>query len=157
MTIRDVDDRKRLEVKLRHQAFHDALTGLANRALFMEQVTEAVADAALGRGPVVVLFLDVDDFKRVNDSLGHDAGDQILIEVAARIRASIRTGDLAARFGGDEFAVLLERPASFAASIAVTERILAALGDVHVVRAVELLLSASIVIPQIVAGPQGGV
>ncbi len=156
VTIRDIDDRKRLEVKLRHQAFHDALTGLANRALFVEQVTEAVADAAIGRGPVVVLFLDVDDFKRVNDSLGHDAGDQILIEVAARIRASIRTGDLAARFGGDEFAVLLERPSSPAAAIAVTERILAALEDVHVVRGVELVLSASIGIAQSVAGVEDG-
>lgn len=157
VTIRDIDDRKRLEVKLRHQAFHDALTGLANRALFLEEVTEAVADAAIAGSPVVVLFLDIDDFKRVNDSLGHDAGDQILIEVAARIRASIRTGDLAARFGGDEFAVLLDRGSSSAAAIAVTERILAALGDVYFVRGVELVLGASIGIAQGVAGAEDGI
>jgi diguanylate cyclase (GGDEF)-like protein len=99
----------RVKSQLRHQAFHDSLTGFANRLLFAERVHKAVMRGRPGdRGPVV-LFVDLDDFKMINDSLGHSAGDQLLIAVAARVRSSLRPEDLVARLGGDEFAVLLER------------------------------------------------
>ncbi|MDQ3145586.1 MAG: diguanylate cyclase, partial [Actinomycetota bacterium] len=105
VTLRDVSDRRVLEDQLRHQAFHDSLTGLANRALFADRVTHALARRG---GKIAVLFCDLDDFKTVNDSLGHSAGDALLVEVAARLRHVVRSGDTAARLGGDEFAILLE-------------------------------------------------
>jgi diguanylate cyclase (GGDEF)-like protein/PAS domain S-box-containing protein len=105
---RDVTERKGLEEELKHQAFHDSLTGLANRALFRDRVEHALA--RLGRGPnsLAVLFIDLDDFKTVNDSLGHAAGDQLLVAVSRRIQTGLRPADTAARLGGDEFGVLLE-------------------------------------------------
>ena len=107
LNTRDISERKELQDQLVHEAYHDALTQLANRALFRERV----ADALRTRGPgddVTVLFLDLDGFKEVNDSLGHLAGDQLLVQVADRLRASVREGDVVARFGGDEFAVLVQ-------------------------------------------------
>jgi diguanylate cyclase (GGDEF)-like protein/PAS domain S-box-containing protein len=109
LNTRDISERKELQDQLVHEAYHDALTQLANRALFRERV----ADALRKRGPnddVTVLFLDLDGFKEVNDSLGHLAGDQLLVTVADRLRSSVRDGDVVARFGGDEFAVLIESP-----------------------------------------------
>ena len=106
MLARDVAKRRALEAQLSYQAFHDPLTGLANRRRFVEP-----AEAALGgrsrAGAVAALFLDLDDFKTVNDSLGHAAGDELLMAVAARLRAGLRATDVAARLGGDEFGVLL--------------------------------------------------
>jgi len=99
----------RVKSQLRHQAFHDSLTGFANRVLFAERVHKALTFTVAGQRRPVVLFIDLDDFKMINDSLGHSAGDQLLIAVAERIRASLRPDDLVARLGGDEFAVLLER------------------------------------------------
>ncbi|HXG75725.1 MAG TPA: EAL domain-containing protein [Gaiellaceae bacterium] len=99
----------RVKTQLRHQAFHDSLTGLANRVLFTERVHKALTLTFAGQRRPAVLFIDLDDFKTINDSLGHSAGDQLLISVAERVRASIRPDDLVARLGGDEFAVLLER------------------------------------------------
>ncbi|MCW2599705.1 MAG: hypothetical protein JWM02_1534 [Frankiales bacterium] len=105
---RDVTDRRSLERELNRQAFHDSLTGLANRALFLDRVAHALGRANREAGPVALLFLDIDDFKVVNDSLGHPAGDELLVAVAERLKASTRPGDTVARLGGDEFALLLE-------------------------------------------------
>ncbi len=109
LSMRDVTARMELEDELRHQAFHDSLTGLANRALFEDRLAHALARAQRSGGPVEVLFLDLDDFKTINDSLGHEIGDQLLREVARRISGVVRAADTAARLGGDEFAVLVER------------------------------------------------
>ena len=98
-----VYDLEQLKDQLRHHAFHDALTGLPNRALFTTRVAEALAGA---EGETAVLFLDLDDFKLINDSFGHYAGDELLVAVAARVREVVRATDLPARLGGDEFAVL---------------------------------------------------
>ena len=95
---------RNLQDQLHHQAYHDPLTDLPNRALFMERVREATAD---GHGGVAVLFVDVDDFKIVNDSLGHAVGDALLVSVADRLRACVRPQDMVARLGGDEFAIML--------------------------------------------------
>jgi diguanylate cyclase (GGDEF)-like protein/PAS domain S-box-containing protein len=108
LNTRDVSERRRLEEQLTHQAFHDPLTGLANRALFRDRVSHALALAQRRGSPVTVLYLDLDDFKNVNDSLGHAEGDRMLIAAAERFLACARTADTVARLGGDEFAILIE-------------------------------------------------
>jgi diguanylate cyclase (GGDEF)-like protein/PAS domain S-box-containing protein len=104
-TIEDITDRLAFEAKLAHQANHDPLTGLPNRTLLAQYVAERFRP---GIGGLACLFLDLDNFKVVNDSLGHTAGDELLVEVASRLRATVRPGDLVARFGGDEFVVVCE-------------------------------------------------
>ena len=126
---RDVSERKIFEEQLAHQAFHDSVTHLANRALFNERVRHAVARAYRESISLAVIFLDLDDFKVVNDSLGHAAGDRVLLEVAKRLEVGIRVGDTAARFGGDEFAVLLEDIESPQQAAEVAERILELLAE----------------------------
>jgi diguanylate cyclase (GGDEF)-like protein/PAS domain S-box-containing protein len=108
LNTRDVSERRRLEEQLTHQAFHDPLTGLANRALFRDRVSHALALAQRRGSLVTVLFLDLDDFKTVNDSLGHAEGDRLLIAAAERFLACARSADTVARLGGDEFAILIE-------------------------------------------------
>jgi diguanylate cyclase (GGDEF)-like protein/PAS domain S-box-containing protein len=105
---RDVTTQRALERQLRAKAFHDGLTGLSNRTLFAERLEHAIARSARGAARPAVLFIDLDDFKTVNDSLGHGAGDRLLLEVARRFAAVLRPGDTLARMGGDEFAVLVE-------------------------------------------------
>ena len=108
LNIRDVSERKRLEQALHHQAFHDSLTGLSNRALFRDRVSHALTLARRQGRSISVLFLDLDDFKRVNDSLGHAMGDRLLVAAAERFLGSARSTDTVARLGGDEFAILVE-------------------------------------------------
>lgn len=112
--------------RLRHDAVHDALTGLSNRVLFAERTEKALASDHSGH--VAVLFIDLDDFKTVNDSLGHAAGDVMLAEVANRLVSCIRPGDTVARFGGDEFAILLESAADRRDAVTMARRALEALG-----------------------------
>jgi diguanylate cyclase (GGDEF)-like protein/PAS domain S-box-containing protein len=105
---RDVSERKAFEDQLAHQAFHDPVTSLANRALFADRVQHSIMRSIRGGPSIGVMFIDLDDFKTVNDSLGHAAGDTVLQEVARRLLGAVRPADTVARFGGDEFAVLLD-------------------------------------------------
>jgi diguanylate cyclase (GGDEF)-like protein/PAS domain S-box-containing protein len=107
-TVHDITERKALEERLEHQAFHDSLTGLPNRALFMDRLGHALARVERHEKSIAVLFLDLDDFKLVNDSFGHEVGDRLLVEVAGRLKECVRPQDTVARLGGDEFTVLLE-------------------------------------------------
>jgi diguanylate cyclase (GGDEF)-like protein len=141
LNTRDLRERKALEDKLTFQAFHDPLTRLANRNLFRERVQHALDRRSVAE--VAVMFIDLDNFKTINDSLGHAAGDHVLIETAHRIRSALRTEDTAARLGGDEFAVLLEDTDETSAA-RVAERIRSALGTPFWVLGQEALISASI-------------
>ncbi len=123
----DTTDQKRMEAQLLHDALHDPLTGLANRVLFADHVERALASRRRGRTKVALLFLDLDDFKVVNDTLGHRAGDRLLIEVARRLSEATRDGDIAARQGGDEFTVLLDRVHGVDDAVASAERLAASL------------------------------
>ena len=133
----------RLKEQLRHQAYHDPLTGLANRAMFAEQVEAQLAARQPGLD-AVVLFLDLDDFKLVNDTLGHGAGDRLLRVVAERINGCVRSEDLAARLGGDEFAVLLLDTPNLDRSLAVAQRIIEALQVPFQIGGQEISIGASI-------------
>ena len=127
LTIRDVTERVTLEEHLRHQALHDPLTGLGNRALFQDRVAHALACAERTDDEVAVIFLDLDNFKEINDSLGHAAGDAVLVHTANRLRTCLRDSDTAARFGGDEFALLLVQARGEGDIMDVADRILDAL------------------------------
>ncbi len=131
-------ERKRTEVELAHQALHDTLTGLPNRALLMDRLGQALSRVGRHAKALAVLFCDLDRFKVVNDSLGHGAGDDLLVAVAGRLRGVLRAGDTAARFGGDEFVVLCEEIDGERHAVRIAERIVEALarpfplGDDHV-------------------------
>jgi diguanylate cyclase (GGDEF)-like protein/PAS domain S-box-containing protein len=105
----DITELKKTQHRLHHEATHDPLTGLPNRALFNEVAEQALSRAARDPATTAVMFLDLDGFKTINDSLGHDAGDRLLVEIARRLRVAVRAGDVVARLGGDEFCVLCER------------------------------------------------
>lgn len=127
---RALAERETRERQLQHDSLHDALTGLPNRTLFMRRLTDASMRAKRGDdGLFAVLFLDLDDFKGVNDRFGHRAGDEILVSTARRLEDCVRGGDLVARLGGDEFAILLERVADARDSAMVAERVQAALRE----------------------------
>jgi diguanylate cyclase (GGDEF)-like protein/PAS domain S-box-containing protein len=155
LTLRDVTERKRLEEELKHQAFHDALSGLANRALFRDRLEHALARAARSLTSLAVLFLDLDDFKLVNDSLGHAVGDELLVAVAGRLLGSLRSGDTAARFGGDEFAVLLEATDDLSDACQAAERILADLKPPFAVKDRLIPIHASVGIAYSKLGMEG--
>src|SRR5258707_13173522 len=128
LNFRDISERKALEEQLRQLAFHDPLTLLANRNLFRDRVQHALTLAQSGHSSVAVMFLDLDNFKNINDSLGHDAGDCLLQAVAQRIVKTTRSSDTVARLGGDEFAVLLEGIAAIADVKRLADSLIDALG-----------------------------
>lgn len=145
LSIRDVSGRRILEDQLRHQAFHDPLTGLSNRALFADRVEHSLNRVRREGSPTpAVAFLDLDDFKLVNDRLGHGAGDELLSVVADRLRSCLRAGDTPARLGGDEFAILLEDAPDVASIVEVVERVLVALDAPVVIDGQEVYARASI-------------
>ncbi len=144
ITVRDVEARKAFEEQLRHRAFHDPLTGLANRALFYDRVDHALQRAGRDDSAVAVLFVDLDDFKPVNDRFGHAAGDELLKEVARRMTASVRAADTAARLGGDEFGVLLEGGHGPATAVGAGERLVETLRQPFLVGDEPVALSASV-------------
>jgi diguanylate cyclase (GGDEF)-like protein/PAS domain S-box-containing protein len=142
--VRDTSERKALEA-VTHQAFHDPLTDLANRALFTDRVAAALARRGdTSTTTVAVLLLDLDDFKTVNDSLGHAAGDELLVAVAARLRSCVRPGDTLARLAGDEFAILLEDLVDESAAVAVAKRVGKRLEAPFEIEAMEIAARASI-------------
>jgi diguanylate cyclase (GGDEF)-like protein/PAS domain S-box-containing protein len=144
LTTRDITRRKALEEQLTHQAFHDSLTGLANRALFIDRLRQAMLRRGRADAPVVVLLLDLDDFKDINDSLGHGTGDELLRSVAVRLREFSREYDTVARLGGDEFAILLDDLTDAIQATAFAERLLEALRVPFTLQRQQLLAQASI-------------
>jgi diguanylate cyclase (GGDEF)-like protein/PAS domain S-box-containing protein len=144
LTTRDISSRKALEQQLSHQAFHDGLTGLANRALFIDRLRQALRRRGRADAPLVVLLLDLDDFKDVNDSLGHDAGDELLRGVAARLREYARQHDTVARIGGDEFAMLVDGLTDAVQATGLAERLLSALRAPFTLRGQQVVAPASI-------------
>jgi diguanylate cyclase len=137
-------ERKRAEVELAHQAMHDALTGLPNRALFYDRLGQALNRVGRQGSAVAVLFLDLDRFKLINDSLGHGAGDKLLVSVAERLAGVLRAGDTAARFGGDEFVILCEDVSGERQAIAIAERIAAELDAPFVIDSDEVFAHTSV-------------
>ncbi len=144
LNMRDVSERRAFQDELEHQAFHDTLTGLPNRALFRNRVEHALVGRRRENLPVAVMFLDLDDFKYVNDSLGHAAGDEVLQEVARRLQDCMRPVDTAARLGGDEFAILLRDTESEMHSIEVASRVMAALKSPVALSGRDVTLAVSI-------------
>jgi diguanylate cyclase (GGDEF)-like protein/PAS domain S-box-containing protein len=138
------EKRDKLEQELRHQALHDPLTGLPNRTLLGDRLEHALDRLARATTPLAMLLLDVDDFKSINDTLGHAAGDALLVQVAERLSASVRPGDTVARLGGDEFAILLEELSSREEAELVAARVLDALKPALVIGGDETFASASV-------------
>ena len=134
----------RLGHRLRRQAFHDTLTGLANRALFMDRLEHALTRRERHDESLGVLFVDLDDFKEINDSLGHMAGDELLTKVADRLKLVLRASDTPARFGGDEFAILVEETADPEDIMRVAERVMSVFTPRFVVAGREVTISASV-------------
>ena len=141
---RDISDRKALERRLTSQATHDSLTGLPNRLLLIDRLTHALARAERTGRPLAVLFVDLDRFKVINDSLGHTAGDALLFTAASRFRDAVRTGDTVARFGGDEFVVLVENLADETDALRVAEQLSHTLDEPVRIGAQEIHVTASI-------------
>jgi diguanylate cyclase (GGDEF)-like protein/PAS domain S-box-containing protein len=143
-TALDITARKRAEEDMRFLASHDSLTRLPNRNLFMDRLASALAIARRNKIGVAVMFIDLDDFKQVNDEMGHEVGDEVLKQTAARIMACLRESDTIARFGGDEFLVLLPMTTSREAVAGVGDKIVAALRQGFKVNGTETRLSCSV-------------
>jgi len=139
----DITERKAMEEQLAHGALHDTLTGLPNRVLLEDRLGMALHSLARTQEPLALLFVDIDRFKVVNDSLGHRTGDQVLVEIARRIESAVRPGDTVARFGGDEFVVICEELRAPGEAIAIADRLLEATSRPLVVDGAELVLSVS--------------
>jgi diguanylate cyclase (GGDEF)-like protein/PAS domain S-box-containing protein len=140
----DITDRKRADQQRWHQANHDALTDLPNRVLFNDRLSLAILHAQRRRQSLVIMFLDLDHFKRVNDTLGHSAGDELLVKVADRLRRCIRQDDTVARVGGDEFLLLLNGITREADAATMARKILGILAEPFLVQKRELFVEASI-------------
>jgi diguanylate cyclase (GGDEF)-like protein/PAS domain S-box-containing protein len=153
LIIRDITERKLLEEQLEHQATHDALTGLPNRLLLMDRLQQAVLSAEREKKLVAVVFFDLDRFKMINDTHGHDIGDALLKEVAQRIKKIIRKSDTFARMGGDEFVIILRSLADEKACLPVLQKILACIAKPFYIRDIEINTSTSIGISVF---PEGG-
>jgi diguanylate cyclase (GGDEF)-like protein/PAS domain S-box-containing protein len=141
---RDVSERRRVEEQIEYQAYHDALTGLPNRLLFRDRLTVALAHAKRQRAPLAVMFLDLDRFKNVNDTLGHSLGDELLRAVAARLRTVVREGDTISRMGGDEFTVLLSELRDPADAAKIAQKLLDTVAHPLRVEGHELYVTTSI-------------
>ena len=144
LTLRDVTEQHQLEEELKHRAFHDALTGLPNRLLFQDRAACGLVATRRDRTIAGVLFVDLDDFKLVNDTMGHSVGDELLVAAGARLSSVVRNSDMAARLGGDEFAVLVEGVADSAAVDAFAERIVTAFAEPFTLAAGSVLSTATI-------------
>ncbi len=144
LTLRDVTEQHELEEELKHRAFHDALTGLPNRSLFTREAADALETARAAARTAGVLFVDLDDFKMVNDTMGHGVGDELLVAVAARLTAAVRESDTAARLGGDEFALLIEDAADPEAVNSFAERIVAAFTEPFTLTEAKVLATATV-------------
>jgi diguanylate cyclase (GGDEF)-like protein/PAS domain S-box-containing protein len=144
LVFRDVSERKQLERNLRQMAFSDALTGLPNRTLFHDRLKQGLASASRRDSPLAVFFLDLDRFKVINDSLGHDVGDRVLISVAQRLGECLRDEDTLARLGGDEFAILLPEISGARGASSVADKLLRALAAPQLINGHELTVGASI-------------
>ena len=142
--MQDITERRRVEAQLAFQAMHDALTGLPNRALFMDRLGHALTRLERTRAHLAVMFVDLDRFKLVNDSLGHGAGDRLLLEVTERLRGAVRSTDTVARLAGDEFTILCEDVADEQEAALLAQRIVAAMRDPFVLGDRELFVTASI-------------
>jgi len=143
LNTRDIQDAAELQNQLMHEAYHDSLTELASRALFRDRAVDALENRA-GPADVAILCLDLDGFKEINDSLGHAAGDALLVQVADRLRAAVREDDTVARFGGDEFGVVIVSDHARADAETVAERIIASLREPFLVGERELHAAVSI-------------
>jgi diguanylate cyclase (GGDEF)-like protein/PAS domain S-box-containing protein len=142
--IRDITQRKEAEQQIEYQAYHDALTGLANRRLFQEHLSLALALAQRRNSMVAVLFLDLDHFKLVNDSLGHSVGDELLREIARRLKAAVREGDTVARVGGDEFTIVLQDVPRSDAVAVVAQKVLRSIAEPMEISGHRLYVTTSI-------------
>ncbi|HEV2791614.1 MAG TPA: EAL domain-containing protein [Solirubrobacterales bacterium] len=140
----DAIERHAADQALRYRVLHDSLTGLPNRLSFVDALNEALDQAAISGSPVGILFLDLDHFKLINDSLGHHAGDALLRAVAPRLRAHLRPGDVVARFGGDEFGILIDRLADEGEALAIADRVADAFTQPFSLDGVDHFVSASI-------------
>jgi diguanylate cyclase (GGDEF)-like protein/PAS domain S-box-containing protein len=140
----DAIERHAADEALRHRVLHDALTGLPNRLSFVDTLAAALSRSAASGSPVGVLFLDLDNFKLINDSLGHHAGDELLRAVAPRLRALLRPGDVVSRFAGDEFGILVDRLADEAEAVGIANRIAAAFAEPYAMGGVDHYITASI-------------
>jgi diguanylate cyclase (GGDEF)-like protein/PAS domain S-box-containing protein len=140
----DAIERHAADQALRYRVLHDSLTGLPNRLSFVDALGESLGKAAISGSPVGILFLDLDHFKLINDSLGHHAGDALLRAVAPRLRAHLRPGDVVARFGGDEFGILIDRLADEGEAVAIADRVAAAFTQPFSIDGVDHFVSASI-------------
>lgn len=141
---RDLSERLKLEEKIRHQAFHDALTGLPNRLLFQDRLEKSLALAKRNQKLLAILFLDLDGFKKINDTLGHDTGDLLLQAVTQRLLLSVRSSDTVARMGGDEFTIVLTEMEKPEEAGVVACKVLTAIGEQFVIAGDAIEVTTSI-------------